>query len=233
MTTGQVTTLFRFDAVGRNHARSRIYQTIVHVVHATVTTAKVAAVVLAAGQSRRTGSVNKLLAPAGGMSMIERTVDAVLQSQPYETVVVTGHQARAVQSRLAGRALRFVDNPEFASGLSTSVRAGIASLDEAVEAVLICLGDMPRVASPLLRHMIETYDPAENALIVVPSYAGKRGNPVLWDRRFFAEMLTLTGDVGARHLLVRHAELVREVTSDDAAVLTDFDTPQQLRELRD
>ena len=198
-----------------------------------VPVARVAAVVLAAGRSLRTGSANKLLAPVGDKSMIECTVDAVLQSQPCTTIVVTGHDAHAVRTRLAGRALRFVHNPDFADGLSTSVRAGIASLGDEIEAALICLGDMPRITSQLLRRIVAAYDPVTGCAIVVPRYAGKRGNPVLWDRRFFAEILTLTGDVGARRLLTKHADLVCELASDDAAVLVDYDTPQELDELRD
>ncbi|MEJ0047378.1 MAG: NTP transferase domain-containing protein [Rhodospirillales bacterium] len=94
--------------------------------------------------------------------------------------------------------------------------------------MLVCLGDMPLVTPSLLNRLLEAYDPDEGRLIVVPTHQGKRGNPVVWDRRFFAEMAALTGDTGARALLLRHAEQVAEVEVESDAVLRDFDTPDLL-----
>jgi len=192
---------------------------------------KVAAVVLAAGQSRRSGPVNKLLARAGAVSMIECTVDAVLQTGLHETVVVTGYQAEAVRAALGTRAVRFVHNPAFANGLSSSLQAGIGSLGESVDAALVCLADMPMVSSTLMRSILAAYRPGRGCAIVVPCHAGKRGNPVLWDRRFFTEMASIEGDVGAKHLLVEHSELVCELPVEDDAVLTDFDALEALQAL--
>ena len=192
---------------------------------------RVAALVLAAGRSRRMGGVNKLLAPLEGVAMVARTVDAVLASAAAPVIVVTGHQREAVRAALAGRAVRFVDNPHYAEGLSTSLKAGLAALPDTADAVLVCLGDMPRVAPAQMDRLIAAYAPIEGRAIVVPTRAGKRGNPVLWDRSFVAAMSAVTGDVGARHLIGANEELVAEVEMEDATVLTDIDTPAALHAL--
>ena len=93
---------------------------------------------------------------------------------------------------------------------------------------MVGLGDMPLVSAGLLDRLVAAYNPAEGRAIVVPTRDGKRGNPVLWDRRFFAEMRQVAGDVGARHLIGDYAELVAEVETEDSAVLTDIDTPDAL-----
>lgn len=194
--------------------------------------ARVAAVVLAAGRSRRTGAVNKLLVRTGESTIVERAVDAVLPCGLHETIVVTGYQSEALRETLGERALRFVHNAEFASGMSTSLNAGIAALAPSVDAALVCLADMPNVTSALLRRVVTAYDPAAGRAIVVPCYAKRRGNPVLWDRRFFRAMRAIEGDVGAKALLSEHAAQVFELPTDDPAVLMDVDTPDQLDALR-
>jgi molybdenum cofactor cytidylyltransferase len=118
--------------------------------------------------------------------------------------------------------------PDYESGLSASLRAGLAALPAEADAVLVCLGDMPLVTQDLIDRLLDAYDADEGSLIVVPTHQGKRGNPVLWDRRFFADMAALAGDTGARALLLRHAEHVVEVEWDTDAVLVDFDTPDAL-----
>jgi molybdenum cofactor cytidylyltransferase len=87
---------------------------------------------------------------------------------------------------------------------------------------------MPLVGSDLIGRLIAAYDPDEGRAIVVPTFGGRHGNPVLWDRRFFAEMRAITGDVGARHLIGAHAEAVHEVPVEDDSAIRDFDTPEQV-----
>ena len=185
---------------------------------------RIAALVLAAGQSRRMGR-NKLLLPIDGTPMVARTVDALIASSATDIVVVTGHQADQVRAALAGRGVAFVHNPDFAAGLSTSLKAGLAALPADADGALVCLGDMPLVTPAHLDRLIAAFNPVEGRLVCVPTYDGKRGNPVLWARQFFAEMQALAGDVGARGLLERHAEALCEVAMNDAGVLLDVDTP--------
>jgi molybdenum cofactor cytidylyltransferase len=187
---------------------------------------RVAALVLAAGQSRRMGGSNKLLARIDNVPLVRRTVEAALASRAGPVLVVTGHQAEAVREALAGLDLRFVHNPDYAAGLSTSLRAGIRALPDEAQGALVCLGDMPAVTSAVLDRILAAFEPGE-ARIVVPTNAGKRGNPVLWSRHFFDALAGIEGDVGARHLIGAHAEAVVEVEIGPAVAL-DLDTPEAM-----
>ncbi len=192
----------------------------------------VAAIVLAAGLSRRMAPHNKLLmAGPGGQPMIERAVDAALGSVASPVLVVLGHQAEQISTLLRGHAATLVHAPDYADGLSASLRAGIAALPQDAPAVVVCLGDMPLITAAVIDQIIAAYDPDEGRLIVVPTHRGKRGNPVLWDRRFFPDILALRGDTGARALLLRHAEYVTEIDIGSDAILTDFDTPDAAADL--
>jgi molybdenum cofactor cytidylyltransferase len=195
--------------------------------------AGVAAIVLAAGQSRRMGGPNKLLADLDGKPLVRHVAEAALAARTGSVVVVTGHQRAEVERALGGLKLRFAHNPDYAEGLSTSVRRGLEALGPEVEGALVCLGDMPLVSADLLDRLIDSFDPKQNAAIVVPTRQGKRGNPVLWARRFFDAMCDLKGDVGARHLIGENRDAVAEVEIGDAAPLFDVDTPEMLARLRD
>jgi molybdenum cofactor cytidylyltransferase len=192
----------------------------------------VAAVVLAAGQSRRMGGPNKLLEEVGGKPLVRRAVEQALASAARPVVVVTGHQRDGVEAALAGLPVQLVHNPDFADGLSTSLKAGIAALPAESDAAIVCLADMPQVDATLLDRMAAAFDPARGALIVVPTFEGKRGNPVLWARRFFPELSALQGDVGARHLIGTYVDAVTEVPVDGRTAFFDVDTPAALSEAR-
>ena len=189
---------------------------------------RVAALVLAAGQSRRMGPVNKLLAPVNGAPMLAGVVGEALASSACAVHVVTGFERARVEALLAEREVRLVHNPHFDQGISPTIAAGLASLPEEVEGALVCLGDMPAVSAEILDRIIAAFDPSRGAEVCVPTCHGKRGNPVLWSRRFFAEIRGIRGDAGARHLIGEHSDLVCEVPIDDAAILLDVDSPDSL-----
>ncbi len=192
----------------------------------------IAAVVLAAGRSRRMAPHNKLLvADRTGKPMIARVVDNVLSSNARPILVVTGHQAEQVQHALGGRPVRYVHADDYAEGLSASLKAGIAAVPEECRAAVVCLGDMPLVTGRMIDRLISAYDPDEGRLIVLPTYRGKQGNPMLWDREFFSEIREISGDSGARYLIGQHIEAVAEVEMSDDAVLRDFDTTESLSTL--
>ena len=193
---------------------------------------RIAAIILAAGLSRRMGKANKLLAEIDGAPMVTRVADAVLASKASVAIVVTGHEAQRVGATLGGRKLAFVHNPDYAEGLASSLRCGLAALPGDVDGVLVCLGDMPRITAAHLDRIIAAFSPLEGRAICVPTCRGKWGNPVLFDRRFVAEMRRLKGDQGARHLIGQHHEVVAEVEMDDEAVLIDIDSPDKLLKLR-
>jgi molybdenum cofactor cytidylyltransferase len=189
---------------------------------------RIAAIVLAAGQSRRMGGPNKLLADVGGKKMVRRSVEAAVASGAAPVVVVLGHQKEGVAAALEGLPVRFVDNPDFATGLSTSLKRGLAEVPDSADAALVCLGDMPFVTHAELGRLAAAFNPVEGRAIVVPTRGGKRGNPVLFARRFFAEMREVAGDSGAKHLIGAYPESVAEVEMAGDGVLTDIDTPESL-----
>ena len=189
----------------------------------------VAAIVLAAGRSRRMAPRNKLLVPdATGRPMIARVVDNVLASGARPVIVVTGHQAAEVEHALAGRKVRLVHAADYAEGLAESLKEGIRAVPPEAGAAVVCLGDMPLVGAAVIDRLLAAYDPEEGRTIVLPTFRGKQGNPMLWDRRYFPEILAITGDSGARHLLGRYLDAVAEVEVADEAVLRDFDTVESL-----
>ncbi len=193
---------------------------------------QVGAIVLAAGQSRRMGARNKLCAEVEGKPMVAWVVDHVAAAGVGPVVVVTGHEAHAVREALAGRDVVFAHNPDFASGMSTSLRSGLEALEGPVDAALVCLGDMPWVLPEHIAAVLAAFDPRGERPICAPVHERKRGNPVLWPARYFPELLRLEGDRGARSLLDRHADEVTWVALDDDGVNLDADTPDALEALR-
>lgn len=194
-----------------------------------------AAVILAAGRSSRMGEgINKLLAEVGGRPVIRRVAEAALASRARPVIVVTGHERPRVEAALAGLDVIFVHNPDHATGMASSLRAGIAAVPETVAGALVVLGDMPLLAPGLLDRLMDAHAPAAGRLIAAPVEGGQRGHPVLWSRRFFGELSALEGDVGARAILAANAELVAEVpvTAEEGAFL-DVDTPRLLAEARE
>ena len=199
----------------------------------------IAAIVLAAGRSTRMAPHNKLLVEdRAGKPMVVRVIDNILSSRARPVLVVTGHRGAEIRQAIGRRPVTFVDSTDYQAGLAASLKAGIGALPPDVSAAVVCLGDMPLVTGRMIDRLIDNFDPDEGRLVAAPTYHGRIGNPVLWDRSLFGEMLTLEGDTGARMLLQRHAEQVAEVAMDDDAVLRDFDTvdslatlPQRMRPL--
>jgi len=178
--------------------------------------------------------VNKLLAEVGGRPVIRRVAEAALASRARPVILVTGHERARVEAALAGLDVIFVHNPDHATGMASSLRAGIAAVPETVAGALVVLGDMPLLAPGLLDRLMDAHAPAAGRLIAAPVEGGQRGHPVLWSRRFFGELSALEGDVGARAILAANAELVAEVpvTAEEGAFL-DVDTPRLLAEARE
>ena len=193
---------------------------------------RVAALVLAAGQSRRMGTLNKLLIGIDGKPMIRHVAEAVQGSRARPIVVVTGHQRDKVEAALSGLGVaNFIFNPDYAQGLSTSLKRGLAGLPAGTDGAVVCLGDMPKVAAGEIDLLIAAFNPLEGRAICVPTRHGKRGNPVLLASRLFPEISSVSGDVGARDLIAAHPELVVEVEMAGDGILTDIDTPQALARL--
>jgi molybdenum cofactor cytidylyltransferase len=193
---------------------------------------QIAGIVLAAGQSRRMGPQNKLLIVLDGTPMVRRVVETMAASKAAGITVVTGHQADDVMAALAGLGVTLRHNPDYAGGLSTSVRTGLAGLAASADGAVIQLGDMPQVRAETIDRLIAAFNPVEGRVICVPTFNGRRGNPILWGRRFFADLAQVSGDVGGRQIITDHPELVCEVPTDDPGILTDVDTPEALAALK-
>jgi molybdenum cofactor cytidylyltransferase len=185
--------------------------------------------VLAAGTSSRMGR-NKLTAPVNAKPMIRHAVEAALTAGLDPVIVVTGHDAAAVRGALGGASVRFVQNDHFADGLSTSLRAGIGAVPGDCDGAMVLLGDMPGIGPALIGRLRDAFAPGRAICVAVAR--GQRGHPVLWGRQFFAEMLELDGDAGARSLMASHADQLCEVEAGDDAPLADIDTSEALAAYR-
>jgi molybdenum cofactor cytidylyltransferase len=194
-----------------------------------VTGHNIAAIVLAAGRSTRMGGPNKLLAEIAGRPLVRIAVEQALASRAKPVIVVTGHERERVEAALKGLPVQFVHNPDFAIGLGGSVRTGIAAVPAAADGAVVCLGDMPQVDAALIDRLITAFAPEQGALAVMPTMDGQRGNPVLWSRRFFPDLMAIEGDIGARNLISRYGEAVVEVPVTGNGALVDVDTPEALR----
>lgn len=193
---------------------------------------RIAGLVLAAGRGTRMGGPNKLTAELDGAPLVRHAVETARAAGLAPVVVVTGHAPEAVTSALAGCDVTFVHNPDFAAGMSTSLRAGLAALPGEVDGAVVLLGDMPRVPPGLVRALMAAFDPAGGIHAAVPVRGGHRGNPVLFGRRLFGELMTVSGDVGGRGVLGAHGEAVAEVPVSGDGAFLDVDTPEALAAAR-
>ena len=193
---------------------------------------RIAALVLAAGRSTRFGPENKLLADLDGEPLVRRTITAIRASAARPVTVVTGHMAEAVTAVLDGLDVRIVHNPDFAAGLSSSLKTGLAALPAGIDGFVVALGDMPRITASHIDRLISAFAPKEGRAIVVPVHGSKRGNPVLFAAAFLDEMRAVAGDTGARHIIGQHADEVVEVDLGTDAIFIDVDTPEALAQLK-
>ncbi|MGH6825539.1 nucleotidyltransferase family protein [Methyloceanibacter sp.] len=189
---------------------------------------KAAAIVLAAGRSSRMAPHNKLLEPIDGMPIVRRVAAAALASGARPVVVVTGFEAPRVAEALRDLRATIVHNAAYAEGMSTSLRTGLVALPADSDGALILLGDMPEVEGQVLGALMTVFAATGRRAICVPARNGRRGNPVLWGAAYFAEMMTISGDIGAKQLMARHQEHVTEVAVGSDGIFADVDTPSDL-----
>ncbi len=186
----------------------------------------ISAIVLAAGTSSRMGSPKPLLT-VGGRSLLEHVLETVRDAQVDDIVVVLGHEANRIRSQVSFDGARSVVNPAYAEGMSSSIRTGVRAADARSDGFLIVLGDQPFVASATLDTLIARRNDS-NARILIPTYKGRRGNPVLLDRSLSEEVQLITGDQGCRAIFGRHTQGILEVPVDDPGILVDLHTPEQI-----
>jgi len=188
----------------------------------------ICAIVLAAGCSSRMGT-QKLLLPFGQGTVISHIVNQLLKSKVTKTYVVVGHRAEQVIEELSDKPITIVHNPEYKSGMLSSVRAGIRDLPQECDAVLIALGDQPSITINLIDEIIRYFSVTDKK-IIVPKYNDKRGHPILFSNIFKNEILTNFDDVGLRGILRAHDNDVYEMNVTDCSVISDMDYPQDYQQ---
>jgi molybdenum cofactor cytidylyltransferase len=183
---------------------------------------RISAVLLGAGESRRMG-VDKLSLPWGRKTMLEHCFEALLRSEVHELIVVLSNRSKGLRNLFRGRKVRIVINPLSKMGMSASIRKGLQEIHPSCHGILIALGDQPLLKTRTINALIRTFNRAKGG-IIVPSFRGTRGHPVIFDRKFRKELLHLRGDVGGRSIIERHPEDVRVVPVKSVGVIKDVDT---------
>ncbi len=186
----------------------------------------IAAVVLAAGLSTRMGRPKQTLL-LEGEPMLERVLGNVRGSHVDRIVVVLGAGREEIERKVKFRDETVVVNAGYRLGMSGSLRKGIAAAGPEAEAVLVVLGDQPYVSRATIDKLVDAYKTSK-AKVVAPLYQGRRGNPVLFDRSLFPQILRVRGDRGAKSVVERNADDLLEVEVGDEGVLVDIDTPEDI-----
>jgi len=187
----------------------------------------IAAVVLAAGSSERMGEQNKLHLPIDGIPLLVRSLGIFLTAAIDEIVVVLGHEREKTQALIDGLPLSSVYNREHLSGQMSSVHCGLAALESKYDGIIIALGDQPSLTVADINYLIDAYRKREDVEIVVPTYQGERGNPIIISAQTRADILAGTRNLGCRKFIENNPELVQMVPMSNPAVVIDLDTPEE------
>ncbi|MBT8429264.1 MAG: nucleotidyltransferase family protein [Gammaproteobacteria bacterium] len=189
------------------------------------------AILLAAGESRRMGSVNKLTLPVAGQPLLRRTAETLLKAGLHELVVVVGHEQQTARGLLRGLPLRIVSNDNYTEGQMTSVHCGMAALQQVCDAVLVCLSDQPLLETEDLRQLTDAFALCPTS-VLVPTYQGQRGNPIVMAYEHRQKILAGDRNLGCKRLIQKHPELVSAVEMDNDHTVFDLDTPEAYRQLQ-
>lgn len=187
----------------------------------------VSAVLLAAGESRRMGEVNKLELLVDGIPLLRRTAETLLASKLQEIVVVLGHQADKAGAILEGLQLNFVYNEGYLDGQMTSVYQGLLSLSQPCDGVMVCLSDQPLLQAEDVNVLIDAFGNRSHGSVLVPTYRGKRGNPIVLDYQHREDILSGERNLGCKKLIEKNPELVCSFEMTNNHVVVDLDTPEE------
>jgi len=182
----------------------------------------ISAILLAAGESKRMGEPKQLM-PFSRGTMVEQTVDNLLNSTVDEVIVVVGHRAEEVIKTIVTKPVKLAVNPDYQQGMSTSIIAGLRLVDSRAQAVMLALGDQPLIDSQTINRLIDEFY-NHNKGIAIPTYRGRRGHPVIFAIKYREKLLELKGDIGGRQIIKDHPDDILEITVDSEGVITDIDT---------
>ena len=191
----------------------------------------ITAIILAAGLSRRMEGQNKLLLPFQDQTLIKTVTDKVVSTGFNDIIVITGHEKERIEESLKNCPVKIIWNPEYAQGMSTSIKAGILSSKPGTNGYMIFLADMPFITKKIIKIIIETFYSSSPRAIVVPLYKSRRGNPVLFSKVYQEELLALKGDTGGRSIVENHEDEVIEVPISDQQPISDIDTWDDYKKL--
>ena len=182
----------------------------------------ISAILLAAGQSKRMDGENKLTKEIQGIPLIKHSVKNILASSIDELIVVLGHQKETIEKLInKNEKIKFVFNKDFQSGIASSIKTGLNNLSEKTEAFFICLGDMPTVNPNIYNQLIKSINKRE---IIVPTYKGQQGNPVLFAKSMKEKIINISGDIGAKKILELNKDKILNLEINDQCVTKDFNT---------
>ncbi|MFY9553688.1 MAG: nucleotidyltransferase family protein [Blastocatellia bacterium] len=189
----------------------------------------ISAILLAAGESRRMGEFKQLLG-FHDKTFVEHCVDNLLAARLDEVVVVTGHRESEVRAALGDRPVRFVKNPQYRSGMSSSIKSGFLALSEGTKACVLALVDQPHIGTEVIDSLIETHE-TSNSLVTIPRYEGKNGHPIVLDLSLKEEILSMDPAKGLRQVVAANRGRIVHVEVSNGAVLEDFDLPEDYKRL--
>ena len=182
----------------------------------------ISAILLAAGQSKRMNGVNKLTKEIQGIPLIKLSVKNILASSINELIIVLGHQKEIIEKLIdKNEKIKFVFNKNFESGMASSIKTGLNNLSEKTEAFFICLGDMPMINQDVYNQLIRSRN---NKEIIIPTYKGQQGNPVLFSKSMKSKIISIEGDIGAKKILEQNKDKILKVKIDDINITKDFNT---------
>lgn len=191
----------------------------------------ISAVILAAGESRRMGTQNKLLLQIGSEVLIRKFVKSVCASAADAVLVVLGHEAEKIKAVLQDQTLRFVENTCYEKGMTTSIQSGVNAASMESVGLMICLADLPFAETSDFNRLIQAFTDfrrTESSLIIVPVFQGQRGNPVLFSAEFRDKLLAHNGE-GCKGIVSKYPQSVREVSMENDNLLRDIDTPEDYK----
>ena len=180
------------------------------------------AILLAAGQSKRMNGENKLTKEIQGIPLIKHSVKNILASSIDELIVILGYQKEVIEKIIdKNERIKFAFNVNYENGMASSIKTGLNNLSEKTEAFFICLGDMPMVNSDIYNQLIQSKN---NKEIIVPTYKGQQGNPILFSKSIKEKIMTIQGDVGAKKILELNKNKILNVEVGNQSIRKDFNT---------